>query len=108
MGYGSTELGLGATGLIDELGDAPGTPAHLWKGFDKQEIRDTVRAMAGEHAILDGSKPVPEGFMGRTAGVYEPTVVDRGRPTRAGRYAGKAHHAAGPPRHPVPGVPEQA
>ena len=85
VGYGSTELGLGATGLIDELGDAPGTPAHLWKGFDKQEIRDTVRAMAGEHAILDGSKPVPEGFMGRTAGVYEPTVVDRGgQPAPAG------------------------
>ncbi len=77
VGYGSTELGLGATGLIDEFGDADGTPAHLWKGFGKQEIRDIVRAMAGEHAILDGSKPAPEGFMGRTPGVYEPRVIDR-------------------------------
>ena len=85
VGYGSTELGLGATGLIDELGDAPGTPAHLWKGYGKQEIRDIVRAMAGEHAILDGSRPVPDGFMGRTAGVYEPAVVDRdGKPVPAG------------------------
>ena len=85
VGYGSTELGLGATGLIDELGDARGTPAHLWKGYDKQEIRDIVRAMAGQHAILDGSKPVPDGFMGKTAGVYEPVVVNReGKPAPAG------------------------
>ena len=85
VGYGSTELGLGATGLIDELGDAPGTPEHLWKGYDKQEIRDIVRAMAGEHAILDGSKPVPDGFMGGPAGVYEPTVRDRdGKPASTG------------------------
>ncbi|MDE0367329.1 MAG: AMP-binding protein [Gammaproteobacteria bacterium] len=85
VGYGSTELGLGATGLIDELGDAPGTPKHLWKGYDKQEIRAIVRAMAGEHAILDGSKPVPDGFMGRTPGVYEPVVTDRdGKPAPAG------------------------
>ncbi len=85
IGYGSTELGLGTTGLIDEFGDVPGTPAHLWKGFDKQQIRDIVRAMAGDHAILDGSQPAPDGFMGKPAGIYKPTVLDReGEPAPTG------------------------
>ncbi len=76
VGYGSTEVGLGHTGLVDEFPNEIGTPSHLWKGYSKQEIRELVTMIAGAGAIVDGTKHVEKGFMGMPVGHYAPRVVD--------------------------------
>ncbi len=76
VGYGSTEIGLGFTGLVDEFPGGQGTPDHLWKGYSREEIVALITAMAGPYSIVDGSKPVPKGFMGAPTGMYAPSVLD--------------------------------
>ena len=76
VGYGSTEIGLGFTGLIDEFPDGQGTPDAFWKGYSREEILALITEMAGPHAIVDGSKPVPKGFMGAPTGLYRPRILD--------------------------------
>lgn len=75
VGYGSTELGIGFTGLVDEFAGTQGTPDHLWKGYSRQEIIDRVVGLTGSAAVVDGATDVPKGFMGMPLGLYEPAVV---------------------------------
>lgn len=76
VGYGSTELGIGFTGLVDEFVGGQGTPSHLWKGYSKDEIINRVIGLTGPAAVVDGASEVPKGFMGRALGLYEPSVVE--------------------------------
>lgn len=73
-GFGQTESGLGFAGLLDQFGDAQGTPPQLWKGFDKDTLR--ARARDCDRMILDGAGPVPKGFMGTPNQLYEVAILD--------------------------------
>ncbi len=75
VGYGSTELGMGFTGLVDEFIGEQGTPEHLWKGYSKEQIIDRVIGLTGAAAVVDGSSEVPKGFMGMPIASYEPSVI---------------------------------
>ncbi len=75
VGYGSTELGIGFTGLVDEFVGAQGTPEQLWKGYSKQQIVDRVIYLTGPAAVVDGATDVSKGFMGMPLGSYAPSVV---------------------------------
>lgn len=73
-GFGQTESGLGFAGLIDEFGDAEGTPARLWKGYDKATLR--ARCLETGRPVIDGAGPVPKGFMGAPNPLYEVAILD--------------------------------
>ncbi|MFH1135731.1 MAG: AMP-binding protein [Pseudomonadota bacterium] len=93
VGYGSTEVGGAFAGVIDEFGDDEGTPAELFKGFSKPEIRQ--RAARLELPVVPGWKDVRKGFMGRPLAMIEASLLnDRGEPAGPGepgqvRFRGK-------------------
>ena len=97
VGYGSTEIGGAFAGVIDEFGDKEGTPASLFKGFSKQEIRQ--RATRVDLPVVPGWEDVRKGFMGRPLAMIESSLVnDRGEPTGPGepgqvRFRGKLENA---------------
>ncbi|MEL7029883.1 MAG: class I adenylate-forming enzyme family protein, partial [Pseudomonadota bacterium] len=73
VGYGSTEVGVAFTGLIDEFGDTQATPKDLWKGFDKAEIGQRVIELAGKGAVI-GPRKAPAGFMGAPVAHIHPRL----------------------------------
>lgn len=75
-GFGQTEAGMGCGALIDEFGDAQGTPADLWRGPDKQSVRAAMRRMG--LPVLPGDQPLAKGFMGLPSPLLEAAVLDPG------------------------------
>lgn len=73
-GMGQTESGCIITGLVQELGEDEGTPAHLYKGLPRQEI--LARAERHHTAIIDGKKDLKKGFMGIPAFYYEVAILN--------------------------------
>lgn len=73
-GFGQTESGSGFACTIDELGDATGTPAALWKGQSKAEYRASCEATG--RLVVDGNQTLPKGFMGRANPVLEVAILD--------------------------------
>ena len=72
--YGATESGFVAACLFDELADGGGTPAHLYKGKTRQQIMDDSWIF-GE-TIVDGTKEMPRGLMGRPIAIFELGILD--------------------------------
>lgn len=73
--FGQTESGSSFHAVIDELGeDVYGTPRHLWKGLSKQAYLANARLMG--YCIVDGSKPLPKGFIGRPSPLLEVAILD--------------------------------
>lgn len=75
-GYGSTELGVGFTGLIDELSDDYPKPAQWEKGYSRQQIRELYAGVGAAQSLISGLLPVKKGFMGALAKLVEVKVVD--------------------------------
>ncbi len=88
-GFGQTESGSGFTAIIDELGNQPGTPADLYRGLSKADLRAAVRS-AGR-LLLSGDQNIPAGFMGRPSPFLEVAILDdddnRLPPGRVGQLA---------------------
>ena len=83
VGYGSTEAGGAFAGVIDEFGDEEGTPAELFKGFSKEEVRQ--KAARVDLPVVPGWEDVRKGFMGRPLVMIEAAVVnDLGKPVGPG------------------------
>lgn len=75
-GYGSTELGVGFTGLIDELGDEYPKSAQWEKGYTRQKIRELHAGVGSAKSLINGMLPVKKGFMGTLASLVDVKVVD--------------------------------
>ena len=73
-GFGQTESGVGFTGIIDEFPVGSGTPPALWKGLSKDAYRQNNRE-AGR-LIVDGTQPLPKGFMGLPNPLLEVAILD--------------------------------
>lgn len=74
VGFGQTETGAGFAALIDQFGDAPGTPPEMYRGMPKRETRE----IAGRYGIpvVDGAQKLPKGFMGRPSPLLEAAILD--------------------------------
>jgi crotonobetaine/carnitine-CoA ligase len=73
-GFGQTESGVGFVGIIDQFPQGQGTPTTLWKGLPKETYRQINRA-AGR-LIVDGTQPLPKGFMGLPNPLLEVAILD--------------------------------
>jgi crotonobetaine/carnitine-CoA ligase len=73
-GFGQTESGVGFTGIIDEWGDAQGTPIGMWKGLPKKDYIAACKS-AGR-LVVDGREPLPKGFMGLPNPLLEVAILD--------------------------------
>lgn len=73
-GFGQTESGVGFTGMIDQWGAEHGTPPELWKGLPKAAYLAACRD-AGR-LVVDGSQPLPKGFMGLPNPLLEVAILD--------------------------------
>ncbi len=76
IGYGSTELGAGFGGLIDEWPGEQGTPTMLWKGFSKEVIRQHHRELVSDNSLVPGNSTIRKGFMGVPSPLVDVKVVD--------------------------------
>ena len=74
VGFGQTESGSGFAAVIDQFGAEQGTPAELWRGPSKEDIR--ARCAAIGRPLLDGSKPLPKGLMGAPNPLLEVGILD--------------------------------
>ena len=73
-GFGQTEAGMGCAALIDELGDAEGTPKALWRGPSKAEIRAAMSAFG--LPVIRGDQALAKGFMGLPSPLLDAAVLD--------------------------------
>ena len=73
-GFGQTETGMGCAALIDELGDAQGTPKALWRGPSKAEIRAAMSAFG--LPVIRGDQALAKGFMGLPSPLLDAAVLD--------------------------------
>ena len=73
-GFGQTESGVGFIGIIDQFPQGQGTPTALWKGLSKEEYR-RINRKAGR-LIVDGTQPMPKGFMGLPNPLLEVAILD--------------------------------
>lgn len=73
-GFGQTEAGMGCGALIDEFGDAAGTPRELWLGPEKPAVRSAMARMG--LPVVDGAKPLAKGFIGLPSPLLEGAVLD--------------------------------
>ena len=73
-GFGQTESGSGFAGVIDEFPGREGTPAGLWRGLGKADTLARCQAMG--RLVVDGSQPLPRGFMGRPNPLFEVALLD--------------------------------
>ncbi len=84
-GYGSTELGAGFFGLIDELDDEPNHHAEHWKDFTKEQFRQAHRQLGGATAVVSGQETIGKGFMGVPNPLVEVEIRDEsGQPLGPG------------------------
>lgn len=83
-GYGSSEIGVGFFGLIDEFGDEPGTPVELQQGFTKDEWRQLYRDLNSK-SVVSVEASLKKGFMGVPSPLVEVAVQDgAGKPVAPG------------------------
>lgn len=73
-GFGQTEAGMGCGALIDEWGDAQGTPKELWKGPSKADVRAAMARFG--LPVIAGDTPLAKGFMGLPSPLLEGAVLD--------------------------------
>jgi len=73
-GFGQTESGSGFSCMIDEFGIEQGTPPQMWRGLSKAEFR--AHCDATQSLVVDGSRPLPKGFMGRANPLLEVAILD--------------------------------
>lgn len=73
-GFGQTESGAGFMAIIDQFGDEPGTPAALYKGLPKDQLR--ASAEAAGRLLVSGDSPLPPGFMGRPSPLVDVAILD--------------------------------
>jgi crotonobetaine/carnitine-CoA ligase len=73
-GYGQTESGQGAVGIIKELDEGQGTPPELIKGCSPQKVVEIGRALGVP--IMEGSQPLAKGFMGKPSVLVEAAVLN--------------------------------
>lgn len=73
-GFGQTESGMGCAALIDEFGDEQGTPAELWRGPSKADIRATMARFG--LPVVDGATKLAKGFMGLPSPLLDAAVLD--------------------------------
>ncbi len=73
-GFGQTESGSGFMAIIDEFGDDPGTPPHLYKGLSKTALRNSARESG--RLLVRGDQTLPPGFMGRPSPLLEVAILD--------------------------------
>lgn len=73
-GFGQTEAGMGCGALVDEFGDAEGTPKALWRGPSKEALRATMQRFG--LPVVPGSQPLAKGFMGLPSPLLEAAVLD--------------------------------
>ncbi len=84
-GYGSTELGVGFSGLIDQLGDDLPKPEGWHRGYSREEIRQSHIEFASDVSLINGANGVKKGFMGLPSPMVEVKVVDNdGKPVPPG------------------------
>lgn len=75
-GYGSTELGVGFIGLIDELGADYPKPKQWQRGHSRELIRRRHTELGGGQSLLEGCATVRKGFMGSVACLVDVKLVD--------------------------------
>ncbi|WP_284455058.1 AMP-binding protein [Alloalcanivorax xenomutans] len=73
-GFGQTETGAGFLVVIDQFGDQAGTPEPLYKGLSKQDVRAAAAEL--DALIVDGTKDIPKGLMGRPSPLLEASILD--------------------------------
>src|SRR5699024_767209 len=73
-GFGQTESGAGFSAMIDEFGDAEGTPPEYYRGLSKSDF--LARAERFGRIIVDGAKQLPKGFMGRPTALLDAVILD--------------------------------
>lgn len=73
-GFGQTEAGMGCGALVDEWGDAQGTPPELWRGPSKDRVRAAMTRMG--LPVVPGETPLAKGFMGLPSPLLEGAVLD--------------------------------
>jgi len=73
-GFGQTESGLGFAALVDELGAEMGTPAELWHGPSKDEIRAAATRLGVP--VVSGEQKLAKGYMGQPSPLLEATALD--------------------------------
>lgn len=73
-GFGQTEAGMGCGALIDEWGDAQGTPKELWRGPAKTAVRAAMARFG--LPVIKGDTPLAKGFMGLPSPLLEGAVLD--------------------------------
>lgn len=85
VGYGSSELGSGFTGLIDELGDVQGAAAGSQTAYSKAEVRRMYAEVVAANCINAGEGELKKGYIGVPSPLVEVEVVDdSGHPVAAG------------------------
>ncbi len=88
-GFGQTESGSGFSCTIDEFPAGQGTPAELWQGLTKPDF--LTRAATSDRLVVDGTQPLPKGFMGRANPLLEVAILDEDdyvcEPGRVGQLA---------------------
>ncbi|WP_421722354.1 AMP-binding protein [Alloalcanivorax xenomutans] len=73
-GFGQTETGAGFLVVIDQFGDRAGTPEPLYKGLSKQDVRAAAAEL--DALIVDGTKDISKGLMGRPSPLLEAAILD--------------------------------
>ncbi|MCZ4291551.1 AMP-binding protein [Hoeflea alexandrii] len=73
-GFGQTESGLGLWAVIEETDESGGTPATLYRGHSRAELRD-IAARFGM-PVLPGASVTRKGLMGTPTSFVEVTVRD--------------------------------
>lgn len=73
-GFGQTESGAGFMAIIDEFGDTEGTPAAQYHGMSRSAYR--AQAERFGRIVVDGGKPLPKGFMGRSSKLLDVAILD--------------------------------
>lgn len=74
-GFGQTEAGMGCGALVDEWGDEHGTPAELWRGPSKAQMRAAFTRYG--LPVVRGDQPLAKGFMGLPSPLLEAAVLDK-------------------------------
>ena len=75
-GYGSSELGNAFSGFIEEFPDSQGTPARLWKGHNKDIMKERLIDRFGDRILVSADTDIAQGYMGVSVGTYRPSVED--------------------------------
>jgi crotonobetaine/carnitine-CoA ligase len=73
VGYGATECGYVCAAIIDETTNGGGTPKGLVKGHSSDKIRSIAEDLG--MPVVDGSKPIKKGFMGKACMFHQVSIL---------------------------------